>query len=298
MSFNQAELDELHKLADNVAARGTQVDSQIAGFIKGGTTALRDLAMLVGLVKGAKMGEGESAKDDETEDEDPNTEESKDNAMEKGAESGTEEGMDKGDMSCGEGMEKGAEGAAAAVVEAPAAATPTATDGGYIDATELVKGVEGRVVALQLELAEERKTSNALREKLDAQGVAIEQQSAMIKGLEGTLSRLVDATAAMGDAFSSSIGAMTKGISTSLDAMRKPVVEVKVPDVHAAGQVGRFAGEADLPVAPGALTKGQLFKGVQERLISDSQVQLYQRAQRFLNDDTENAKLIARIAQL
>jgi len=305
MSFNQAELDELHTFADKVAARGTQVDSQIAGFIKGGTSALRDLAALVGLVKGAKMSGDEGAeKDDETEDEDPNTEDTGDNGMSKGAETGTEEGMekgyggegvDKGDPSCGEGMEKGTEGAAGAVIDQPAAAAGD----GYIDATDLVKGLEGRVVALQLELAEERKTTLALRDTVDAQTASIAQQNELIKGLDGAVSRLVDATATMGENFASTLTMMTKGISGSLDAMRTPVVEARVPDIHAAGQAGRFAGDRVPDDAPaGALSRAQLVKGLQNRLISDGQVQVYQRTLRFLNDDTENSKLIAQIAAL
>lgn len=296
MSFNQAELDELHTFADKVAARGTQVDSQIAGFIKGGTSALRDLAALVGLVKGAKMDADEGAeKDDETEDEDPNTEDTGDNgkSMAKGSETGTEEGMDKG---CGgEGMEKGTEGAAGAVIETPA--VPAAGEG-YIDATDLVKGLEGRVVALQLELAEERKTTLALRSTVDAQTASIAQQNELIKGLDGTVSRLIDATAAMGDNFATTLSAMTKGISGSLDAMRAPVVEARVPDVHAAGQAGRFVGERETTPAPGVLPPSQLVKGLQNRLISEGQVGVYQRTLRFLNDDTENSKLIAQIAAL
>lgn len=296
MSFNQAELDELHTIADKVAARGTQVDSQIAGFIKGGTSALRDLAALVGLVKGAKMSGDEGAeKDDETEDEDPNTEDTGDNGMSKGSETGTEEGMEKGDQSCSEGMEKGTEGAAGAVVETPA--VPAAGEG-YIDATDLVKGLEGRVVALQLELAEERKTTLALRSTVDAQTASIAQQNELIKGLDGTVSRLVDATAAMGENFATTLSAMTKGISGSLDAMRTPVVEARVPDIHAAGQAGRFVGERETTPAPGVLPPSQLVKGLQNRLISEGQVGVYQRTQRFLNDDKENSALVAKIAAL
>ena len=264
-SFTPAELEYLESRAAAIGQRGTKADQVMARFIKGGVAGLRDLSALVGLAKG-DAADDMPAKDDETEDEDPNTEDTGDNEEDKEGEGG---------------MAKGAE------------AVPTIIDEGVVDATDLIKGFDGRVEALQIELAEQRKIALATQAE-NAENAAV------IKGLRTDIERLIGVVGTMGDLFGTQMSAIVKGYADGFDALRAqaPVTQIRT-DARVVEQLPRFQSTEGQEGGPAAHISAQsLIKGVQDGIISQNQMALYQRTGRVSQDDDHNSKTLQRLASL
>ena len=287
-SFTPAELEYLESRAAAIGQRGTKFDQVASSFIKGTVAGLRDLSALVGLAKG-DAADDMPAKDDETEDEDPNTEDTGDNVVKA---YGCDDSMSKGEGEMGESKEeedKEGEGGMAKGAEA----VPTIIDEGVVDATDLIKGFDGRVEALQIELAEQRKIALATQAE-NAENAAV------IKGLRTDIERLIGVVGTMGDLFGTQMSAIVKGYADGFDALRAqaPVTQIRT-DARVVEQLPRFQSTEGQEGGPAAHISAQsLIKGVQDGIISQNQMALYQRTGRVSQDDDHNSKTLQRLASL
>ena len=289
-SFTPAELEYLESRAAAIGQRGTKADQVMARFIKGGVAGLRDLSALVGLAKG-DAADDMPAKDDETEGEDSNTEDTGDNVvkgegcddkpMNKSYGGEMDESKEEEDKEGEGGMAKGAE------------AVPTIIDEGVVDATDLIKGFDGRVEALQIELAEQRKIALATQAE-NAENAAV------IKGLRTDIERLIGVVGTMGDLFGTQMSAIVKGYADGFDALRAqpPVTQIRT-DARIVEQLPRFQSTEGQEGGPAAhISPQSLIKGVQDGIISQNQMALYQRTGRVSQDDDHNSKTLQRLASL
>ena len=179
------------------------------------------------------------------------------------------------------GMAKGAE------------AVPTIIDEGVVDATDLIKGFDGRVEALQIELAEQRKIALATQAE-NAENAAV------IKGLRTDIERLIGVVGTMGDLFGTQMSAIVKGYADGFDALRAqaPVTQIRT-DARVVEQLPRFQSTEGQEGGPAAHISAQsLIKGVQDGIISQNQMALYQRTGRVSQDDDHNSKTLQRLASL
>ena len=288
-SFTPAELEYLEGRAAAIGQRGTKADQVMARFIKGGVAGLRDLSALVGLAKG-DAADDMPAKDDETEGEGSNTEDTGDNVVK--GEGCDDKPMSKGEGEMGESKEeedKEGEGGMAKGAEA----VPTIIDEGVVDATDLIKGFDGRVEALQIELAEQRKIALATQAE-NAENAAV------IKGLRTDIERLIGVVGTMGDLFGTQMSAIVKGYADGFDALRAqaPVTQIRT-DARVVEQLPRFQSTEGQEGGPAAHISAQsLIKGVQDGIISQNQMALYQRTGRVSQDDDHNSKTLQRLASL
>lgn len=290
-SFTPAELEYLESRAAAIGQRGTKFDQVASSFIKGTVAGLRDLSALVGLAKG-DAADDMPTKDDETEDEDPNTEDTGDNVVK--GEGCADEPMNKGyGGEMGEDKDKEKEEGEGGMAKGAEAAVPTVIDEGVVDATDLIKGFDGRVEALQIELAEQRKIALATQAE-NAENAAV------IKGLRTDVERLIGVVGTMGDLFGTQMSAIVKGYADGFDALRAqaPVTQIRT-DARVVEQLPRFQSTEGQDGGPAAHISAQsLIKGVQDGIISQNQMALYQRTGRVSQDDDYNNKTIQRLASL
>ena len=258
---------DLDALATKIGERGTARDTKMSELLKGVAGGVRDIALLAGLLQNGEVAAEAGAASDAGAGADPAagtagaavTELVKGDGGEMPAKDDETEDEDPDTEDTGDNM-------------APANGTAEAV----VDATDLVKGLQGQIEAFQIEQAESRRLVVEQGAKLDAQESLIKGQSAKIDTLTNVLATLTERIA-------SGFGDLTKGVAEGWSEARARVTTEHRLDPSVAGQLRRFE-PAKREEGGHTFNSQALVKGLNANLLTNNEVTLYEKTGLFSND--------------
>ena len=240
---------DLDALATKIGERGTARDTKMSELLKGVAGGVRDIALLAGLLQNGEVAAEAGAASDAGAGADPAA--------------GTAGAAVSGEAVPGEGC-------------GPLVAPANGTAEAVVDATDLVKGLQGQIEAFQIEQAESRRLVVEQGAKLDAQESLIKGQSAKIDTLTNVLATLTERIA-------SGFGDLTKGVAEGWSEARARVTTEHRLDPSVAGQLRRFE-PAKREEGGHTFNSQALVKGLNANLLTNNEVTLYEKTGLFSND--------------
>ncbi len=288
-------IDDLRTLIARLRGSHHHGDAVRADALEVLVKGAEDVKQLIGL---AKASTEMSDSDPETDSEEGKPDTTEDEAMGKGGYSGDPVAKGEGGEGYGkdEESEEGEE-SSESEKESDENMGKGADDVSIVDATELVKGLDGRLTGMTVlanQILDELRATTTRQDALDAR---LANMEALTKGIGQQAELMARAVGALGEHVSTGFVALTKASMESMLTARELAPGVAGVSINPQRAMQRHAGN-DGRASDSAFTVEQLIKGSNNRVISSRQAELFRQTGRFDNDDARNAELMRSMSNL